>query len=333
MKREIKIGIFAVVMIAAAWAGIRFLRGFDIFSTNTQYYAAYDQINGVQNASPIMMKGVKVGTVTGVSFDPARSQKVILRLTIKREYRIPNDSEAKIFSNGLMGNKAIEITYGSSHTYLEGGDTLRSSRDRDLMDVAGSELDFFKQKISLITSDLSRTLNTINTLMESNAQNITGTLSNLNTITGDMSDVFSGEKDNLRAAIDNLTKFSSMLGDNAPRVDSIIGSLDGIARQLSEQEFAHKLTDAVNNINELVAKIQSGEGTLGKLVNDPALYASLNQATVNLSSLLADVEKYPGRYVHLSLFGRDPEKMKAKADKRAAKAAEKSEQDSLKRLR
>ena len=44
MKREVKIGIFGVTMIIAAWAGIRFLKGFDIFSRNSVYYAAYDQI-------------------------------------------------------------------------------------------------------------------------------------------------------------------------------------------------------------------------------------------------------------------------------------------------
>ena len=66
MKREAKIGIFAVVMILAAWAGIRFLKGFDIFGRNTVYYAAYDQVNGVQSASSVMMQGVKIGTVTGI---------------------------------------------------------------------------------------------------------------------------------------------------------------------------------------------------------------------------------------------------------------------------
>ena len=89
MKREAKIGIFAVAMIIAAWAGIRFLKGFDIFGRNTVYYAAYDQVNGVQSASSVMMQGVKIGTVTGISFDPQRSDKVILQLTIKRQYRIP----------------------------------------------------------------------------------------------------------------------------------------------------------------------------------------------------------------------------------------------------
>ena len=139
MKREVKIGIFGVAMIFAAWAGIRFLQGLDIFSRNAVYYAAYDQINGVQTASPITMKGVKIGTVTGISFDPRKSQNVVLQFTVKRQYRIPTDSEAKIYSDGLMGGKAIEIIYGAADEYLQSGDTLRSVRERDLMDMARSE--------------------------------------------------------------------------------------------------------------------------------------------------------------------------------------------------
>lgn len=260
MKREVKIGIFGVTMIIAAWAGIRFLKGFDIFSRNSVYYAAYDQINGVQAASPIMMKGVKIGTVTGISFDPQRSDNVVLQFTIKRQYHIPTDSEAKIYSNGLMGGKAIEINYGTARTYLQKGDTLRSVRERDLMDVAGSELDFFKQKVSQVTGDLSRTLTNLNRLMEANAQNISGTLSHLNAITGDMAGLLDAEKRNLKAAVDDLTEFSAMLGRNTPRVDSIVGSLNRITGELADAGFARRLTDAVDEVNGLLAKVEAGEG-------------------------------------------------------------------------
>lgn len=321
MKREVKIGIFCVAMIGAAWAGIRFLKGFDIFSRNSVYYAAYDQINGVQSASPIMMKGVKIGTVTGISFDPQRSDNVVLQFTIKRQYHIPTDSEAKIYSNGLMGGKAIEIIYGSAPTYLEKGDTLRSVRERDLMDVAGSELEFFKQKISQVTGDLSRTLDNLNKLMEANTQNITGTLGHLNSITGDMAGLLDAEKHNLKAALDDLTGFATMLGENAPRVDSIVGNLNRISGELADAGFARRLNDAVGEVNGLLERIGSGEGTVGKLLNDPALYDSLNEASDNLSSLLANLQQYPGRYVHFSLFGRSAEKMQEKADRKAAKKA------------
>ncbi|MEG1700523.1 MAG: MlaD family protein [Alistipes sp.] len=333
MKREIKIGIFAVLMIGAAWAGIRFLKGFDIFSRNTEYYAAYDQINGVQAASPIMMRGVKIGTVTGISFDPTRSEKVVLRFTIKRQYHIPTDSEAKIFSNGFMGAKAIEITYGTASTCLSEGDTLRSSRDRDLMDMAGSELDFFKQKFSQVTTDLSRVMDNMNRLMEANAQNISGTIGNLNALTGDMAGIVGAEKQNLKAAVENLTKFSTMLGSNAGRVDSILMGLNGITTQLSEQDVVRKIATTVDGLNALIVKIDQGDGTVGKLMNDPELYNTLDEASRNLSSLLANLQQYPGRYVHFSLFGRSPEKMQAKAEKQAAKAEVKAQRDSLKRLK
>lgn len=330
MKREVKIGVFAVAMICAAWIGIRFLQGLDIFSRNVEYYAAYDQINGVQTASPVMMKGVKIGTVTGVQFDPQVSDKVVLQLTVKRTYRIPTDSEAKIFSDGLMGNKAIEIIYGSADSYLKDGDTLRSSRNRDLMDMAGSELDFFKQKIAQVTADLSRTLENLNRLLENNEGSISGTLTHLNDITGDMADVLSAEKNNLRAAVDNLAAFSEMLGQNAPRIDSIVGSVNRLTAQLSEEEFARRLTESVEGLNALMARIEGGEGTLARLLDDPALYDSLTVASGNLAALLADLKEYPGRYVHFSLFGRDPEKMKAKAERKAARLEEKKAKEAEK---
>lgn len=329
MKREVKIGVFAVAMILAAWAGIRFLKGFDIFGRNTVYYAAYDQIAGVQAASPVQMQGVKIGTVTGITLDPRRSDKVILQLTIKRQYLIPEDSEAKIISSSLMGAKAIEIIYGASSEYLEAGDTLRSGRDRDLMDMAGSELDFFKQKFSRIADDLSRTLDNVNLLLEENAANISGTLGNLNSVSGDVAELLETEKEHLHSAVQNLSAFADMLGENAPRVDSIVGSLNEVTAQLAEADFARRLSESVATLDNLLGRIESGDGSLGLLLNDRALYDSLTMASGNLASLLADLQQYPGRYVHFSLFGRDPEKMKAKADRRAAREAGKQFKDSL----
>ena len=215
MRREVKIGIFAVLMIGALWAGIRFLKGFDIFSRNAVYYAAYDQVDGVQNASPILIRGVKVGAVTDISFDPSIGNEVVLQLTIQRKYRIPSNSEARIYSNSIMGAKAIEIALGDAGTYLQSGDTLCSSRSKGLMDMAGSELEFFKQKMSQVVGDLSRTMDNLNLIMEQNAANIEGTMSHLNSITGSVNGMLLSQRANLESAVANLTRFSEMLGENS----------------------------------------------------------------------------------------------------------------------
>ena len=70
------------------------------------------------------------------------------------------------------------------------------------------------------------------------------------------------------------------------------------------------------NLNAILARVNAGEGTVGQLVSDPRLYESLNEATANLASLLANLQAHPARYVHFSLFGRDPEKADRKQQKK-----------------
>ncbi len=329
MKKEVKIGMFAVAMILCAWGGIRFLSGVDIFSRNVDYYAVYDQVNGVQGASPVMMRGVKVGTVSEILFDPARSARVVLRLTVRRQYPIPADSEAKIVSSSLMGSKAIEIVLGGSSEPLEKGDTIRSGYSRDMMDTALTELDFFKEKISRLTEELSRTLTGVSTLVEDNASNIGGLTAHLNSIAGNLDEILSAEKSGLRSAIDGLSEFSQTLGGNAGRVDTLMGNLTRFSDNLAEAD----LKAGIDRLNGILDRIEGGEGTVGRLMNDAELYENLQQASENLSVLLADLEARPGRYVHFSLFGRSEAREKERAEERAARAEAKRLKDSLKRVR
>lgn len=317
--------MFAVAMILCAWGGIRFLSGVDIFSRNVDYYAVYDQVNGVQGASPVMMRGVKVGTVSEILFDPARSSQVVLRLTVRRQYPIPSDSEAKIVSSSLMGSKAIEIVLGESSVRLEKGDTIRSGYSRDMMDTALTELDFFKEKISRLTEELSRTLTGISTLVESNSSNIGELTAHLNSIAGNLDEVLSAEKSGLRSAVAGISEFSQTLGQNAGRVDTLMGNLTRFSDNLAEAD----LKAAVGRLNDILDRIDSGEGTVGKLMNDAVLYENLQQASENLSVLLADLKENPKRYVHFSLFGRS----EAKEKERAAKLEEKRLQDSIRKSR
>ena len=107
-------------MIVAAWAGIRFLQGLDIFSRNAVYYASYDQVSGIQAASPILLKGVKVGTVTGISLDPQRSDNVVLQFTIKRQYRIPKDSKPRSSATGSWVAKPSKSSTESRRSISKG---------------------------------------------------------------------------------------------------------------------------------------------------------------------------------------------------------------------
>ncbi|MBR5850289.1 MAG: MCE family protein [Alistipes sp.] len=323
MKREVKIGIFAVAMILLAWGGVRFLSGLDVLSREVEYVAQYDQVSGVQEASAVVMKGVKIGSVRRIELNPAVSDKVFIHLTVRSSYRIPTDSEARIFSDGLLGGKAVEIIYGTADSYLQEGDTIRSSYDRDLMTMAGSEFEFFKQQFVQLTDELHRTLGNLNRIMEQNAAHVEATMGHVESISGDVADLLTQEKQALATTMENLAAFSSMLGENSMRVDSIISGVNTLVAELEEEAVVKKLASTVEQLNTVMQQINSGEGTVGRLMYDEQLYANLTATSEHLAALLADLKARPARYVHLSLFGKDPEKQQAKAEKRAAKAAAK----------
>lgn len=166
ISREFKIGIFAVAMVICAWAGTNFLSGIDIFNGNRSYQVSYNNIEGVRSASEVMIRGVKVGTVTDIEFNPSISDMITLTLTIRKSLNIPVDSKATISGSGMMSSKNIELELGKSDKYLEDGGVITAGESSDLMGSLTSEFEAFKVKLDTLTSNLNRTLGNVNTLLE-----------------------------------------------------------------------------------------------------------------------------------------------------------------------
>lgn len=304
MNKEVRIGIFAITMICCAWAGIRFLSGIDIFSRNVEYKTMYEQIGGIQSASAVIIKGVKVGTITNIEFDPSVDNNVYLQLTIQRKYQIPVDSKAKIISNGLMGGKVIEITLGESKEYLEGGDYIPTVEEPDLFAVAGSEFENLKGKLDELSSELNRTLQNVNVMLESNNENLNSMLKNLDGMTASLNSLLSSKQSDLGRMIGGLADFSETLGENANRMDSIMINMTAISSQLNDANVGENLGSTIAGLNKTLESINSTEGSIGKMMNDVSAYDNLASAITNLDSLLMDFKAHPKRYVHFSVFGK-----------------------------
>lgn len=324
MKREVKVGVFAVAVLLAAWFGARFLKGSELFSNNYKYYAYYDQVGGIQTASHVMIYGVKVGSVTKVTLDEDPSKGVELELSIDRRYRIPADSKAKIFSNGVMGGKAVDIVMGSSPEYVDDGGTLASEVGVDIIDMAGSELEFFKEKITEVVGSLTTTLDGINSLLEENSANLNSIVANVDGITASTDEILRDQKTHLKEAIASLNLFAQSLGDNTEHIDSIMGNLDAFSAQLAEADLVSEVESTVEHLNAVLAAADAETGTVGKLLNDAELYDNLSAASDNLSLLLADLKANPKRYVHFSLFGSNPDRQAERAAKKEARRAAKA---------
>ncbi len=307
LNREFKIGFFGIIMIAALYWGVNFLKGTDLFTSTVHYYAAYDQVNGLQPSASIVVKGFKVGSVSDIAYDPQRSKNVVVEFAVKSKYRIPRDSKARIFSDGIMGGKAVELELGASTDFLHEGDTLFSEINKDFLEVAGSEFEFLKQRANDLIGEVLVTLKSINALIGDNSASIRATLDNMEAISGDLRGVLSDQKGNLGETMANLNALSHSLERSSGQIERIVANTADFTDSLSNAQIPSavaELKGAVGSLGDILGKIESGEGTLGMLVADKALYDSLVASSANLSALLEDLRKHPSRYVNISVFGR-----------------------------
>lgn len=304
MKKEVKIGIFAVVILLCSWAGIRFLSGLDVFSRNKIYYADYNAVSGVQIASPVMIRGVKVGQVSAINLDPAKDVCVELTLSVQRKYRIPADSHAKIANNGLLGGKVVELELGSASEPLQNGGRIKTVEEADIMSMAGSEIGKMKNTIGEVVESLTAALNSINALVEANQKSINGVITHLDSMTGNLDNMLANRKTELQDLVANLATFSEALSRNGEKIDTLLLNVNTISGQFAEADIAGNLQMTLAKLNMLLDSFSEGEGTAAKFMNDKELYDNLTAASMNLSSLLSDIEANPKRYVHFSIFGR-----------------------------
>lgn len=317
IRKEVRIGFFVTLMLFSLYWGVNFLKGRDVFSKSNTYYAIYEQVSGIQTSAPILIKGFKVGVVSNISYDPKTSEKIIMTFIVDSDYNIPENSQARIFNDGLMGGKAIEIMRGASDIYLQDGDTLYTSMDKDLLEVAGNEFEQFKQMALNVTTELSATLKSINKLVTDNNENMNATMSNVASISGALNEVIVEEKESLHSIINSLNTLAKSLESNAGQIDNIIGNVEGITDSLNTAnipQMVDNLSLVLSSLNTTLEKVNNGEGTVGKFLQDEALYDSLTMATTRMGHLLEDMKKHPARYVHFSLFGK-----KDKAEKKSKK--------------
>lgn len=298
MRKEVKIGIFALAMLLLLYWGINFIKGTDLVRGSRTYYAQYEQVAGVQISAPIVVQGYKVGVVQAMHFDPQKSKKITLELSVKSRFHIPADSRARIFSDGLLGGKAIEIQLGSSPEMLQQHDTIAS-------DIETSELENLQQHAERVVDRLTLALDGINALLESNAASLTTTLSNVADISTTLNSVVSREAAHVQAILGDVNALTASLRASAPKIESTLENIEAVSdtlRQARIGSLVGNLSSSLAELNATLTHLNAGNGTAGKLLTDEQLYHSLAEASKNLSALLEDLKANPKRYVHFSLF-------------------------------
>ncbi|MBR5853587.1 MAG: MCE family protein [Alistipes sp.] len=311
IKRELKVGVFAVLVIAVAWWGIKWLGGQNVLLTNNIYYVYYDDVSGLQESSLVKLRGVKIGNVTDIVLERDR---VLVELAVETKYEdmIPSNSIAEIGAAGLMGGVEIVIKQGDSAEPIANDGFLEGSVKPDMIGMLADGG-------SALIEELNATVESLHTMLDGNSETITSLVANLESVTATIDKVLASGQ--IQGALNNLSSFTDTLAENEARIDSMLANLDNFTGELAEADVVSKLTTTVESLNGVLAEINNQEGTVGKLLNDSELYDSLSTAGDNLGLLLEDLKANPMRYVHFSLFGTSEEKIAEKEAKREARRA------------
>lgn len=304
LNKEIKIGIVATIIIAFFIWGYNFLKGKNILSSTNTYYAVYENIDGLEEASPVNLSGFKIGVVEDIKFHKKYQDKVVIRFSLSKKFELPIGSEAIIYPQTLLAGKAIKLKLSKNNEFYADGDTIVGILEKDLMSSLSDELMPVKDKIENLVESIDDILLVFDEKQKANIQN---SLNNIDKITTEMNQLVSSDQSKLNIILSNVESISSNLKNNNKQISNILENFSNISDSLDQANIKETILNAnktLADFSEISYKINNGEGTIGLLVNNDSLYNNLNNLAADLDSLVIDLNENPKRYVHFSLFGK-----------------------------
>ncbi|MBE6202757.1 MAG: MCE family protein [Rikenellaceae bacterium] len=324
IRREFKIGVFAVIVILVSWWGITWLGAQDLFKSYNTYYVYYDEVSkDLKVSSRVYIRGVDVGSVRDISLE---GDKVKVEIAVDNNYAemIPDNSVALI-TEGLMGGAQVILEQGDSKTLAKNGSTLDGRLDEGLMDMLADKGTELIDNLNTTMGKLDETVEGVNAILNDNRENIGSIVANLETMSTELTALVSETRGDIDNVMGDVTTFTAMLKENSANIESLLENLSTFSGDLADSTIIEDLTATVENINGIISTIENGEGSVGKLLKDESVHQSLNDTIDSVNALVTDLKEHPMRYVHFSLFGKSEEEIAAKEAKKAAKAAKRAE--------
>jgi len=304
MSKELKTGIVALLIIVMGVWGFNFLKGKNYLGPSSRYFfVEYENINGLTEASLVTINGLSVGKVESIAFnnDPAKRGTLLVKFSIDNDFSFSRNSLVKIYSAGLMGGQNLALVPYYTGDLAVSGDTLKGKLELGMIDVFGAKVDPLVDNLQNVLVNADSLLLGVNEIVDAKARkslnktilnleytvgDVRKTLKSVNTLLANSEVSITATLDNSKKITDNFSKFS----DELTRAD--LG------------KTVEKLQTTLAGVNNLIADVNKGNGTLGKLMTEDEMYTNLNNASKELEELLREMKLNPKRFVHFSLFGK-----------------------------
>lgn len=300
ISREIKTAILVIASILLFIWGYSFLKGKDLFTDYRTFYVLYDNVEGLPASAPVTLNGLVIGKVTAITIEPTGKLKV--ELQIKNDFPISKSSMVNIYEPGLIGGKQVQVVPNlQDQEQAQSGDFLNGRIVPGLTALVGEKLTPLQEKIEKMVVSADTLLRNINTVLDTKTkENLKSSLANLNATLAEF-------KEASKTANDMLAENKSKINNTMKNVENASANFSKISDSISKANIGQtvkKLENTLANVDKVIADVQSGKGTMGKLLKDEALYSNLTKTSKELELLLQDLRLNPTRYINVSLFGK-----------------------------
>ena len=290
-KQEVGVGALVLAGLTLFVVGLFWFSGRSIRHKGVYAHIVFSNVAGLKEGDPVLVSGVKKGRVSRVFLE--RMGRVTVTLELSGDVRPKNDAAASIESLDFFGTKFIDYFPGSKDDYLPDSVTIVGTKSQELTDIASGVATRANELIGNATGLVNERL----------ADDIHNTLIATQRGMAALSDVTKGplvtQSTNSLAALERvMARLDTLLGSanvktTGLRIDSLSANLQRLTGELSHSTTA---------LNDLLGKVNRGEGTLGKLASDTLLYGNLNKTLEALTKLLDDLRERPGRYLTVKVF-------------------------------
>lgn len=292
--KEVKIALVAIAGVVVLFFGMNFLKGLNIFSSEDNYYVQFSDITGLSSSSPVYADGFKVGVVKDIIYDYTHTEGSKVLIGVDKQLRIPQGSSAEIVSD-MLGNVKVNLLLANNpREKVAPGGLIKGM----INDGAMGKLQDMVPAVEKMLPKLDSIMTSLNAILADPA--IRQSLHNVQTIT-----------DNLTTSTAQLNTLMAGLNKNVPgmmaKANNVLDNTETLTANLAAVDVAstmRQVDQTIANVQQLTAKLNSKEGSLGLFMNDTQLYDNLNSTMRNADSLVIDLRQHPKRYVHFSVFGR-----------------------------
>lgn len=300
LTREIKTAILVISAILLFIWGYSFLKGRDLFTNYKTLYVEYANVEGLTMSAPVTINGLAIGKVNKIGLNN-ETGKIKVELQINSDFPIRTSSVAEIYSPSPIGGKQIAIIPSNEGKIAEEGDFLVSASKLGLTDELAKQIEPLKDKIEKLLDNANVMLVNINEVLDAKSkQNLRNSLTTLDQT---MTEFHTASKQLNTILAENKSK----MGSTMTNLDKTVANFNKISSDIDQAklgEVVQNMQTTLNKVNGIMGSIESGKGTMGKLVKDEALYTNMTKTSKELELLLQDLRLYPTRYVNVSLFGK-----------------------------